>query len=393
MISLDNTKNVIISFIAACSGDTCLSVMDNACTIPNYSISKQKSHFCLLATREKQIGKKCVIFYNSLKEGSAKSVCPFGFDVIYSKIKIGRKQIILYGLLSKNDNILSNEINKLPRKTKKIAQRIIANNPVEFPKDETFQFFSLCSDTLNTLLAGRVGASIRSLSHHILTPIQGANADIENIKVYDESKTQFERLKRNLAEINDTSKRIQLLLAEQSDFNTNRVRRVTVHFVVDQIISQLQSAAEKERIVFNQSFNGVSVTIEAIPDQIFIALQNLLQNALKYSHTGFADKNNSIDITYSLYNDNFLKIDICNIGCGITQQEIESEELFELGFRGELSNDRERTGSGCGLYISHMIATAHGGKILVQSVPIRKSNSDAQAYKTNVGLVIPIIQT
>ncbi len=393
MISLKTVERVLIPYIAAYSSNSCLSVHHNPDTIPDYSISKIHSPICLLATRERQIGTVCREFYHSLSDGSGKQVCPFGFEVLYLKIRIGQKRIILYGILSFDEAIFFKKIYPFSRSTKKKAKKELERKTVLFDADETYQFFSSSSDVLNTLLAGRVGASIRSLSHHILTPIQGAMADVENIVVSSDFGGQFGRLKRNLMEINDTSKRIQLLLAEQLEYSYNKVRRVTVHHDINKIISQLSSAATSKRISFNAGYNNVSTSIEAIPDQIFILLQNLIHNAFKYSHKGFENKTNSIDITYHQHNNTFLKIDICNIGCGITQKEIESGELFELGFRGELSDDRGRTGSGCGLYISNLIALAHKGKIIVNSEQVGEGNGNGQAYKTNVGLVLPIIQT
>jgi signal transduction histidine kinase len=392
LISLKTVEDVLISYIAAYSSGTCLSVQNNSETIPNYSISNHHSSFCLLATRERQIGMICRDFYQSLGEGSAKSLCPFGFEVIYTKIKIGQKHILLYGILSFNGNIFQQRISPLPRVTKKRAKTEIEKNKQLFDLDATYIFYSSASDVLNTLLAGRVGASIRSLSHHILTPIQGAMADLDNIVIDNKYKEQFESLHRNISQINDTSKTIQLLLAEQLQFNKNQIRRVNIHQYIDKVLLSLKSAAVKNRIIFTQDYNNVSKTIEAIPDQFHIVIQNLIQNAFKYSYSGFQDKDTIIHISFNEYNNNCIEIKISNIGCGLTEREIDSLEVFDLGFRGELSRDRERTGSGCGLYISNLIATAHKGKILIKSYPVGKVGKNGQVYKTNVSLVMPIIQ-
>jgi len=392
LISLKTVEEVLISYIAAYSSGTCLSVQNSSDTIPNYSISKNHSSFCLLATRERQIGIICRNFYQSLNEGSAKKTCPFGFEVIYTKIKIGQKHVILYGILSFNGGIFHQGINPLPRVTKKKAKTEIEKRRQLFDLDATYNFFSSVSDVLNTLLAGRVGASIRSLSHHILTSIQGAMADLDNIEIDNKYKEQFESLRKNISEINDTSKTIQLLLAEQLQFNKNQIRRINIHQYIDKILLSLKSAAAKNRITFTQDYNNVSTTIEAIPDQFYIVLQNLIQNAFKYSYSGFQDKDTIIHISFNEYNHDCLEIKISNIGCGITEREIDSLEVFDLGFRGELSRDRERTGSGCGLYISNLIATAHKGKILIKSYPVGKAGKNGQVYKTNVSLVMPIIQ-
>ncbi len=393
MISLSSVEQVLTSYIFAYSSETCLSVQSRPDTIPDYSIARHHNPFCLLSTRERQLGATCRNFYSSLSDGTGKETCPFGFEVIYVKIKIGQKHIMLYGLLSLDEKIFSSKVSSLPRLIKKKAKKEIIKTNLSLDLNKTYNFFSSTSDVLNTLLAGRVGASIRSLSHHILTPIQGAIADIENIEIESGYKQQFERLHKNLSEINDTSKTIQLLLAEQLQFNNNQVRRVNIHHYIDKIILSLSSAASKNRIAFTQGYNDISKTIEVIPDQFFIVLQNLIQNAVKYSHNGFQDKSNNIHISYNAFSDDCIEINISNIGCGITEKEIKSLEVFDLGFRGELSHDRERTGSGCGLYISNLIVSAHKGQILVESSPIGREGANGQAYKTNVSLVMPIIQT
>lgn len=392
LISLKKVVQVLIPYIAAYANNSCLSVQHDSNTIPNYSISKIHSPFCLYATRERQIGATCRIFYNSLQEGFAKQICPFGFDVLYSKTKIGGNHIIIYGILSFDDSIFSKSILDYPRATKKKSKSEITKFEPNFDPDETYSFFISVTDILNTLLAGRVGASIRSLSHHLLTPLQGAISDAGNIEENINTTDDLVRLKKNLSSINETAKRIQILLAEQLEFKSNKVRRVAIHTYISDITSQLESVANKKRILFKNGFNNVSLTIEAIPDQIYILLQNLIHNALKYSHKGFENKHNKIETSYSSSKDNNLVINISNIGCGITKEEIESNELFELGFRGTLSDDRGRSGSGCGLYISNLIATAHKGKILVSSEPFGQKSAAGQAYLTKFSLVLPILQ-
>lgn len=392
LISLKKVEQVLIPYIAAYSNNSCLSVQHDSNTIPNYSISKLHSPFCLYATRERQIGSKCRLFYSSLQEGFAKQICPFGYDILYSKTKMGSNSIIVYGILSFDHSIFSKAIQVYSRAIKKKSKSEIENLDGNFDTDETYSFFMSVTDILNTLLAGRVGASIRSLSHHMLTPIQGAISDAGNIEENVDTTEELVRLKKNLSSINETAKRIQILLAEQLEFKSNKVRRVTIHSFINDITSQLSSVADKKRISFKNGFNNISPIVEAIPDQIYILLQNLMHNALKYSHTGFENKYNKIETSYSSYDNNHLQINISNIGCGITDEEIQSNEIFELGFRGELSDDRGRSGSGCGLYISNLIATAHKGTILVSSEPIGHKSETGQAYLTNFSLVLPILQ-
>jgi len=185
----------------------------------------------------------------------------------------------------------------MPRTSKKLATQSIIKSHTIFVED-THAVFTNCCNLFNTLISGRVAASIRGLSHHILTPIQGAIADIDELETLSANNATFSRLKRNITNIYNTSKKIQLLLAEQSEFNIAKIRRVTLHYEINRIIGQLDVEANKRGVFFEHKFNNICETIEAIPDQIYIVLQNLLENAVKYSYDGFPDKPNKIRIIY-----------------------------------------------------------------------------------------------
>jgi two-component system sensor histidine kinase BaeS len=62
-------------------------------------------------------------------------------------------------------------------------------------------------------------------------------------------------------------------------------------------------------------------------------------------------------------------VDVIDNGEGISEEDL--PYIFDLFYRGDISNRRPVSGTGLGLAISKGIIDAHGGKIEVQSQPGR----------------------
>ena len=118
-----------------------------------------------------------------------------------------------------------------------------------------------------------------------------------------------------------------------------------------------------------------------------IAFNNLYSNAVKYSYTGMAKKERYITTECDeeiLGGQKYFSMDVSNFGVGILQDEIDSEKIYIPGYRGILSLDRNRTGSGVGLYlIREVIVRIHNGKIEIVS------ENKESGYLTTVKVMIP----
>ena len=101
---------------------------------------------------------------------------------------------------------------------------------------------------------------------------------------------------------------------------------------------------------------------------IFRSIENLLSNALKYTPRG-----GRIDIAIIPYlqwkEGGFVEISIKDTGIGIPDDEI--ERIFEPFYRGR--NNSGLAGAGLGLSFAKQTVELHGGKILVQSEPLKGS--------------------
>lgn len=122
--------------------------------------------------------------------------------------------------------------------------------------------------------------------------------------------------------------------------------------------------------------------IEASEVELKRVFVNLINNAVKYSYSGTKELQRYISLIAYNLGDKFV-IEISNYGTGIKEYEIKQGKIYEDGYRGELASDRNRTGSGVGLYEVQKILKKHNGGIDV------KSEYCESAYKNTFVVSLP----
>jgi signal transduction histidine kinase len=364
-------------------------VTRSAENVPFYSPSDLQPAICATAHKNKTVGATCRDFYKTLPFAAGSAKCPFGITIHFQRVKISGQPLYLYQQVSFMPR--TDGINTLPRVAKKTAKTAVNTETVKFDARKADEKFELGKEVLSTLLTGRVAESIRALSHHLLTPLQGAIADVGLLKSAQSQDAEvLPRLRRNLDSVNESAKQIQILLSEEAEFSPKKLRKVTVHRLVQNIVDSLKGEAEDRCITIEQGFNSYSREVEAIPDQFQILMSAILQNALKYSFDGFDARWRNIKITYASEASN-LVIRVQNEGCGIEAGEISERGIFELGYRGKMSGDRGRNGTDTGLYVADKITKAHGALIRVSSSKVGTPSEAAfQAYENRFELVWPV---
>lgn len=345
---------------------------------------------CKESQKHNEIRSICSNFYKSLQPGEHKVICPIGINISYLKTNNAPNPMAFFLQTGFNPethcgNVIKN-LNRIPKKAIKNALKTTQSFRFSSSIDES-KTLNLWRRTLETLFAGRVAASMRILTHQILTPVQGAMSDLEEIKhkhkidKYNGDEKPLILLEANIDEINSFAKQIHVLLSEDIEPSPQRIRKVTVHNVIKNICGRLESVATKKDLMFNSNYNNGIKVVEAVPDQIVIVFKCLLDNAAKYSFAGKHEWKRKINIYYddTRVNDvRTLKVSIQSYGCPITSDEIRERKIFELGYRGEFSGDRGRQGTGSGLYIADRIINAHYGKIEVESRIEESSTDDLQ---------------
>lgn len=209
---------------------------------------------------------------------------------------------------------------------------------------------------------------INIAAHELRTPIMPilVNTEIleeelgdkyEEVKLIARNARRLERLTENILNV----ARIEsgTLKLDMEDFEINKV--------ISAIVKDEAFKAESNHVHFIQSTDS-EIQVHADKDRITQVISNLINNALKFTHSG------TIKISSKL-KDDMVEVDVIDSGTGIP-----SEILPLLFSKFATKSDK---GTGLGLYICKKIVEAHGGKMWA------KSNEDVGA---TFGFSLPLKQ-
>ena len=162
--------------------------------------------------------------------------------------------------------------------------------------------------------------------------------------------TILERTERMIAMIND--------LLDVSRIATGRlevaVRAIDLSGLVTRCVEQVRLTSRLPIALQTPDEVILAVGEERLVEQV---INNLLANAVKYGQAG------NISVTLARDEQNAI-VQVRDEGIGIALEQ--QEHLFERFYRAERSKGMA-SGLGLGLYISHGIITAHGGRLWVES--------------------------
>ncbi len=116
--------------------------------------------------------------------------------------------------------------------------------------------------------------------------------------------------------------------------------------------------AKNITLVFGDAVGGEAI-LNIDPDRLFIAVGNIIENAIRYTASG-----GTVSVRLDV-NDELVSIKVSDTGIGITKDD--QSRMFTRFYRGSNVMHVETEGTGLGLFISKNIITAHGGEISFHS--------------------------
>jgi len=134
---------------------------------------------------------------------------------------------------------------------------------------------------------------------------------------------------------------------------------IPIRNMLEEIVADLVPVAEKKEIYlkFESEDDIPEITVDR--KQIKMALQNIVDNAIKYTKKG------GVVVKINLENDR-INIEVKDTGIGMDEND--KKYLFEKPFqRSEEAWSANATGKGIGVYLSAQIIKAHGGDIKADS--------------------------
>lgn len=259
-------------------------------------------------------------------------------------------------LKKNNFGILTNQINEtLDSNPQKESELIGLSRPLRAKK-------TITNDrNVILLISETYQEKIGELSHELRRPIT-------NIKTLTESlilgaKNEPEIASRFLEQINHEVDRLTRLVNEllslskiRSSKSSQVKQRLILKSRVDDAMKLLQGLADKNSTkIINEIPEGYEIYAEG--EQIDHVIQNLIENAIKYS-----PEKSKITIKPGPTKGSF---QVDDTGIGIPESEI--SKIFERFYR--VDRTKLKGSSGLGLSIVKNVIDIHGGKIEVKSKP------------------------
>ena len=205
---------------------------------------------------------------------------------------------------------------------------------------------------------------VANVSHELKTPIGALSLLAEAIGQASDDPSAV----KNFAErIQFEAKRLSELVADI--INLSRLQdvdplldaaTVDIDDVIRQAIANSQVTAMDRHIELLRGPNSHAV-VEGDRNQLIIAIQNFVDNAINYSPDG-----TTVTINSEVVED-VVEIKVIDQGIGIAESDI--DRIFERFYRVDPARSRETGGTGLGLAIVKHIVRIHGGDIRVWSVP------------------------
>jgi two-component system, OmpR family, sensor kinase len=210
---------------------------------------------------------------------------------------------------------------------------------------------------------------LANVSHELRTPLARIRMALELVREGDTRRaagylTDIEEdlveLERMLDDIT-TAARLDLSRGTDGDpLPPLRKKRLSARELVDAAHARFQKRLPLRLLVCRVASSAPEV--EADPNLLRRALDNLLDNAAKFS-----DPDTAIELEARRGDDGALLLTVKDHGIGIHRAEL--ERIFEPFYRTDRSRARTTGGVGLGLALARRIASAHGGSIAVESEP------------------------
>jgi two-component system, OmpR family, sensor histidine kinase SenX3 len=205
---------------------------------------------------------------------------------------------------------------------------------------------------------------VANVSHELKTPIGAmmllseavseAAEDPEAVERFSgRMRTEAERLSRLVQQIIELSRL-------QGDDPIGAAEQVDLDRVVDLAIDRSRVDAQDKRIqLVRGGDRGVWLT--GNPEQIALALGNLIENAVAYSPA-----ETTVVVSTKQDESGGVEITVMDRGIGIPAHEL--DRIFERFYRVDPARARSTGGTGLGLSIVKHVAASHGGEVKVWSV-------------------------
>ena len=201
-----------------------------------------------------------------------------------------------------------------------------------------------------------------SAAHELRTPLSlmQVQLDLYHSTQHPGSDADTVQMIKMLTEQNDRLGKMVKTLLDMSELQTvGRDDEIILDALVDEVLEDLEPLAEGKNIRLIGKCKDITMVGSDI--LIYRLVYNLVENAIKYNHSG-----GQVIVTADR-KEKHVYLSVEDTGAGIPEEL--KERVFEPFFRVDKSRSRELGGVGLGLALVREIVRVHDGNITVKSNP------------------------
>lgn len=199
-------------------------------------------------------------------------------------------------------------------------------------------------------------------AHELRTPLalMQVQLDLYHSNSHSDNDADTVQMIKMVTEQNDRLNKMVKTLLDMSELQTvGRDDEIILDALVDEVLEDLEPLAEGKNIRLIGKCKDITMVGSDI--LIYRLVYNLVENAIKYNHSGG-------QVTVTAYRkEKHVYLSVEDTGNGIPEEL--RERVFEPFFRVDKSRSRELGGVGLGLALVSEIVRVHDGSITVRSNP------------------------
>ena len=199
-------------------------------------------------------------------------------------------------------------------------------------------------------------------AHELRTPLalMQVQLDLYHSNSHPDNDADTVQMIQMVTEQNDRLNKMVKTLLDMSELQTvGRDDEIILDALVDEVLEDLEPLAETKNIRLIGKCKDITMVGSDI--LIYRLVYNLVENAIKYNHSG-----GQVTVTADR-KENHVYLSVEDTGAGIPEEL--KERVFEPFFRVDKSRSRELGGVGLGLALVREIVRVHDGNITVKSNP------------------------
>ena len=208
---------------------------------------------------------------------------------------------------------------------------------------------------------------ISIVSHQLRTPITNLrwsvdmllSGRLDHVTVSEKQMEYFHILGDNIARMNELVQDLLMVSRLEQGGLPLKPQDISLQEFVKEIAGKFQPSAQSAQVRLQFNIDSAKPHITADPSQLKIAVENLIENAIRYSGSG-----GNVEV-YIAQKNGKVTAKVKDSGIGIPQKD--QKFLFQKFFRTDNAKTHQPQGTGLGLYITKTIIKTLGGAVGFES--------------------------